>query len=62
MDDLYDKKRQVKEKTEQIVDVIDRMKKSILAKAFSGKLGTNNLEEESSVVLLEQILEQEDIK
>lgn len=62
LDDLYDKKKQVKEKTEKIIDAIDLMKKSILAKAFRGELGTNNLEEESSVSLLKQILEQGDIK
>lgn len=62
LDDLYDKKKQVKEKTEKIIDAIDLMKKSIFAKAFRGELGTNNLEEESSVSLLKQILEQGDIK
>ncbi len=41
---------------------IDIMKKSILAKVFRGELGTNNLEEESSVKLLKQILEQRKIK
>ncbi len=62
LDDLYDKKKQVKEKTKKIIDAIDLMKKSIFAKAFRGELGTNNLEEESSVSLLKQILEQGDIK
>lgn len=62
LDDLYDKKKQVKEKTEKIIDAIDLMKKSIFAKTFRGELGTNNLEEESSVSLLKQILEQGDIK
>lgn len=56
LDDLYDKKRQVKEKTEQIVDAIDMMKKSILTKAFRGELGTNNPEEESAIKLLKKIL------
>jgi type I restriction enzyme S subunit len=32
------------------------MKKSILAKAFRGELGTNNPEEESSIELLKDIL------
>ncbi|MCM1181432.1 MAG: restriction endonuclease subunit S, partial [Clostridium sp.] len=36
LDDLFDKKKQVKEKAEQIIGVIDLMKKSILAKAFRG--------------------------
>ena len=56
LDDLYDKKRQVKEKTEQIVDAIDMMKKSILTKAFRGELGTNNPEEESAIKLLKKYL------
>ena len=40
-----------------IIDRIDIMKKSILAKAFRGELGTNNPLEESSIELLKQILE-----
>lgn len=56
LDDLYDKNKQVKEKTEQIVDEIDIMKKSILAKAFRGELGTNNPKEESAIELLKTIL------
>lgn len=55
LDDLFDKNRQVKEKTEQIVDAIGMIKKSILAKAFRGELGTNN-SEESSIELLKKIL------
>ena len=38
---------------------IEIMKKSILAKAFRGELGTNNPEEESSIELLKQILSEE---
>lgn len=45
-----------------IADTIDLVKKSILAKAFRGVLGTNNLEEESSADFLKQILEQGNIK
>lgn len=56
LDGLYNKKKRVKGKAEQIIDAIDIMKKSILAKAFRGELGTNNLEEESSVEQLKQIL------
>ena len=36
------------------------MKKSILAKAFRGELGTNNPEEESSSELLKSIIEGEE--
>ena len=44
---------------EQIVKVVQRvelMKKSILAKVFRGELGTNNPDEESAVELLKSIL------
>lgn len=44
-DELYD-----------IVNKIDLMKKSILARAFRGELGTNNPEEESAESLLREIL------
>ena len=50
--------KQVADKLEEMISVITLMKKSILAKAFRGELGTNNLNEESSVELLKQILKQ----
>lgn len=56
LDSLFDKKRQVQERAEQIVDTIDMMKKAILSKAFRGELGTNNPKEESSIELLKKIL------
>lgn len=56
IDDMYNKKKQIERKAEQVADAIDMMKKSILAKAFRGELGTNNLEEESFVEQLKQIL------
>ncbi len=39
-----------------VIEKIDLMKKAILAKAFRGELGTNNLEEESAVELLKEVL------
>ncbi|ABR47074.1 restriction modification system DNA specificity domain [Alkaliphilus metalliredigens QYMF] len=39
-----------------LIDNIDLMKKSILARAFRGELGTNNPEEESAMELLKDIL------
>ncbi|MGL4654665.1 MAG: restriction endonuclease subunit S [Sarcina sp.] len=39
-----------------IVEKIELIKKSILAKAFRGELGTNNPEEESAIELLKEIL------
>lgn len=47
-----------KGKIEYVLERIDLIKKSILTKAFRGELGTNNPEEESSVELLKQILEE----
>lgn len=51
------KEEQAKKLAGYVLQYIDLMKKSILAKAFRGKLGTNNPEEESSVGLLKQVLE-----
>lgn len=48
----YDKIRNLKEQLEKI----ELLKKSILAKAFRGELGTNNPNEESAKVLLREIL------
>ena len=39
------------------VEVIDTMKKSILAKAFRGELGTNNPTEDSALNLLKEVLQ-----
>ena len=44
------------QKAVQVVDNIDTIKKSILAKAFRGKLGTNIPEDESAMELLKIIL------
>ena len=48
--------QQVRDKAVQVVDNIDTIKKSILAKAFRGKLGTNIPEDESAMELLKIIL------
>lgn len=53
----YDKIRDLKEQLEKI----ELLKKSILAKAFRGELGTNNPNEESAEVLLKSILNDKDI-
>lgn len=51
-----DKEKKAKEIAEEMLSNIDRLKKSILAKAFRGELGTNNPEEESAIELLKTIL------
>mgnify|MGYP004501626073 CR=1 FL=1 len=57
---LLSKEQQSKEAAEAVLDQINLMKKSILARAFRGELGTNDPSEESSVELLKQVIEQED--
>lgn len=56
LDELFDKEQQTKEAAEAVLDQIDLMKKSILARAFRGELGTNDPSEESAVELLKQII------
>ena len=60
LDDLFSKEQQTKEAAEIVLDQIELMKKSILARAFRGELGTNDPSEESAVELLRQVIEQED--
>lgn len=55
LDDLFSKEQQSKEAAEAVLDQIELMKKSILARAFRGELGTNDPSEESAVELLKQI-------
>lgn len=50
------KEQQAKEAAEAVLDQIDLMKKSILARAFRGELGTNDPNEESAVELLKQLI------
>ena len=57
LDRTLEKYKQVKESAEFVIQQIDLMKKSILAKAFRGELGTNNPEEESAIELLKEIFE-----
>ena len=54
LDDLFAKEQQAKESAEVVLDQIDLMKKSILARAFRGELGTNDPSEESAVELIKQ--------
>ena len=53
---LLSKEQQAKEAAEAVLDQIDLMKKSILARAFRGELGTNDPSEESAVELLKEII------
>lgn len=53
---LLEREKQAKETAEQVIDQIDTMKKSILARAFRGELGTNDPADESAVELLKRVL------
>lgn len=67
LDMFFEKLDEAKEKLQEQVDSpdtkkkssgqIDMIRKSVLARAFHGELGTNNELEESSIELLKQILE-----
>ena len=57
VDRLWDTYLTAYETAKGVVESIDIMKKSILAKAFRGELGTNDSSEESSIELLRQIIE-----
>lgn len=56
LDDLLAKEQQAKEATEAVLEQIDLIKKSILARAFRGELGTNDPTEESAVELVRNII------
>lgn len=56
LDRAFAKEQQAKEAAEAVLDQIDLMKKSILARAFRGELGTNDPSEESAVKLLKKVL------
>ena len=56
LDGVFDKEIEAKETAEQVIDQIDSMKKSILARAFRGELGTNDPADESAEELLKRIL------
>lgn len=56
IDDLLARERSAQQATEQALASIDLMKKSILARAFRGELGTNKASEASALELLKQVL------
>ena len=58
IDDLLARERAAQQATEQALASIDLMKKSILARAFRGELGTNKASEASALELLKQVLEE----
>lgn len=56
IDGLFEQEEYTKMKIDNLIEEINLMKKSILAKAFRGELGTNDLSEPSSIELLKEIL------
>ncbi len=56
LDSLFAKEQQANEAAEAVLEQIDLLKKSILARAFRGELGTNDPAEESALSLLRAIL------
>ena len=57
LDSIFEKEDKSKELIDML-DKIDEMKKSILARAFRGELGTNNPNDEPAIDLLRKILAQ----
>ncbi len=60
LDSLLEKEQHAEDKLEPILDQIDLMKKSILARAFRGELGTNDPSEERAIELLKEVLQQKE--
>lgn len=56
LDGFFAREQSAKEAAEAVLDQINLMKKSILARAFRGELGTNDPSEESAVELLKEII------
>lgn len=56
IDELLARERKAQQATEQALASIDLMKKSILARAFRGELGTNKASEASALELLKQVM------
>lgn len=56
---MVEKERIVADNCEKVMGQIEIVKKTILARAFRGELGTNNQEEESSIELLRTIMKTE---
>lgn len=58
VDSILQIENSIKDKQERVIETADIVKKSILAKAFRGELGTNNPDEECSLELLKRMIEE----
>lgn len=56
---ISNKDEAILNKAEVVIEEIDLMKKSILAKAFRGELGTNISKEKNSIEVLKKLIEEE---
>lgn len=61
LDALLARERKAQQAASEALTNIELMKKSILARAFRGELGTNREEEESALVLLKEVLQEENL-
>ena len=59
LDSLFTKEQQAKEAAEAVLEKIELLRKSILARAFRGELGTNDPSEKSALELLKQVLQED---
>lgn len=57
LNEMFEKEMKVKGLSEAVISQIDTMKKAVLARAFRGELGTNDLEDESAAELLKCTLD-----
>lgn len=59
LNDVLGRERKMQEDIAAIIEQIESIKKSILAKAFRGELGTNDPEDENAVELLKAVLKEQ---
>lgn len=59
LDNLLENEQKAKELCD-VIDKIDHMKKTILARAFRGELSTNNPDEENALELLKEVLKEKE--
>ena len=59
VDSMIEAENTIKSAAESVLDQIDTMKKSILARAFRGELGTNDPSDEPAIELLKKVLQEE---
>ena len=59
LDKIFNHEKCVLEFSESVLNQIDTMKKSILARAFRGELGTNDPSDEPAIELLKRVLQEE---